>query len=63
LSGILQPEENFDSNKCAENEDFTMSKVDKFQDTVHHGIAESDQSVHESQDETLQQHLRKNFQR
>ena len=63
MTGLLEPKENFDTDKRAENKDFTMSKVDKLQDTINHGVTQSDQSIHETKDETVQQHLGENFQR
>jgi hypothetical protein len=63
MPGLLEPKENFDTDKRAENKDFTMSKVDKFKDTINHGVTQSDQSIHEAKDETVEQHLGENFQR
>jgi hypothetical protein len=61
MSGALQKQEKLHTDKRAQNKDFAVGKINKFQNTVHHGIAEGDQRVHKTQDDAVHENLREDF--
>ena len=60
-AGALQQQEHLDADESAQNEDLAMGKIDKLQDPVDHRVAQSDERVHETQHDAVEQNLRENF--
>jgi hypothetical protein len=40
---------NYDGGKCADHEDFGVSKIDHSQDAINHGVAKCDENVDEAE--------------
>src|SRR2546426_490308 len=54
----LEPEHDLDPDEGADDEDLGVGEVDELEDSVHHRVAQRDQGVHESEDDTVEQNLR-----
>src|SRR5207249_5265160 len=61
LSSALQHQENLHADKRTEDKDFAVREVNELQDAVNHGVAQSDQSIHEAQNDAVHQNLRQDF--
>src|SRR3972149_1118448 len=55
--GRLEREEDLDTHEGAHHEDLRVGEVDELQHPVHHGVPEGDESVHEAQDESVEEDL------
>src|SRR5262245_30383398 len=58
-AGVLQRQEDFHTDKGADHENLAVREIDELQNAVYHGVAQSNQGVHEPQDESVEQDLRK----
>ena len=61
MSSALQHQKNLHADKRTEDKDFAVREVNELQDAVNHGVAQSDQSIHEAQDDAVHQNLRQDF--
>src|SRR5207253_10442594 len=57
--GVLEAQEDLDAHEGAGDEDLRMGEVDEFEHAVHHRVAERDESVHEAEDQAVEQDLGK----
>ncbi len=54
----LEGEEHLHAHEGAHHEDLGVGEVDELEHTVHHGVPERDQGVHEAQDQAVEEDLR-----
>ena len=58
-AGGLEHQEHLRPDKSADHKNLAVGEVDEFQHSVHHGIAQGDERVHEAQDNTIDEDLKK----
>ena len=54
---FIQRNQDFDPDKRADSEDFTVGKVNKFQDTIHHGVPQGNGGIDKADRQSIYHHL------
>ena len=57
-SESIQGDQDFDPDKRTHSKDFTMRKIDEFENAVHHGVAQSDGGIDKADCQPIDGHLR-----
>ena len=54
---LIQCNQDFDPDKGTDGKDFTVRKIDKFQDTIDHGVAKGDGGIDKADGQSVNHHL------